>query len=293
MTNHPIVERAVRGLINFRTSLSALGCVFVRRETAGFGLLVVMFMFLLVLEPLPVHAAATLIQQNNNGCLCSSNPAVVTVTLGSVASGDVIVVGLEFPSLYSSLISLTDTLHSSFTQAVTAPSLGHTAAIYTATLSSGGADTVTATFTNTISPPNYYDVFVYEVAGVTTTGAATGTGTGTSTSVSTSSVSFQAGAFLFGMIYDAEGTPATAGPGFTLSTENLGVGVSNGQFSDPVSSPTTFPATLSSSTNWIEAGIALNPAPPIPEYPLGLPILAIFMIFGYAVIRRKNITKQK
>jgi hypothetical protein len=34
-------------------------------------------------------------------------------------------------------------------------------------------------------------------------------------------------------------------------------------------------------------------ATPIPEYPLGLPILAIFMIIGYGVIRRKTITKQK
>jgi hypothetical protein len=30
-----------------------------------------------------------------------------------------------------------------------------------------------------------------------------------------------------------------------------------------------------------------TPAPPIPEYPIGLPILAIFMILGYAVIKRK------
>jgi hypothetical protein len=31
-----------------------------------------------------------------------------------------------------------------------------------------------------------------------------------------------------------------------------------------------------------------SPAPPIPEYPIGLPILAIFMIIGYGVIRRKT-----
>lgn len=31
----------------------------------------------------------------------------------------------------------------------------------------------------------------------------------------------------------------------------------------------------------------------VPEYPLGLPILAIFLIFAYGLIRRKTITKQK
>ena len=33
-------------------------------------------------------------------------------------------------------------------------------------------------------------------------------------------------------------------------------------------------------------------ATPIPEYPVGLAVLAIFMIIGYAVIRRRTITKQ-
>jgi hypothetical protein len=30
----------------------------------------------------------------------------------------------------------------------------------------------------------------------------------------------------------------------------------------------------------------------IPEYPLGLPILAIFMVIGYGLIRRRTSTKQ-
>jgi hypothetical protein len=30
-----------------------------------------------------------------------------------------------------------------------------------------------------------------------------------------------------------------------------------------------------------------NPAPPIPEYPLGLPLLAVFMIFAYGLIKRR------
>jgi hypothetical protein len=31
-----------------------------------------------------------------------------------------------------------------------------------------------------------------------------------------------------------------------------------------------------------------TPVPPIPEYPLGLPILAILMIIGYGLVRRRT-----
>jgi len=34
-------------------------------------------------------------------------------------------------------------------------------------------------------------------------------------------------------------------------------------------------------------------APPVPEYPFGLAILAAFMVIAYGVIRRKTVTKQK
>jgi hypothetical protein len=31
----------------------------------------------------------------------------------------------------------------------------------------------------------------------------------------------------------------------------------------------------------------------IPEYPFGLAVLAIFMVLGYGVIKRRTLTKQK
>jgi hypothetical protein len=34
-------------------------------------------------------------------------------------------------------------------------------------------------------------------------------------------------------------------------------------------------------------------APPIPEYPVGLAILAVFMVIGYGLIRRKTTTQQR
>lgn len=39
--------------------------------------------------------------------------------------------------------------------------------------------------------------------------------------------------------------------------------------------------------------VDVDPTGAIPEYPIGLPILAIFMILAYALIRRKTITKQE
>jgi hypothetical protein len=268
-----------------------------------------MFMFLLVLEPLPVHAASTLIQQNTNGGGYGTNPVVVAVTFSSnVAMGDVIVVGLAFERFGAVIPPLTDSLGSTFTQAVMATVVppGHVAAIYTATLLSSGPDTVTVTFSNSHgSPPEIlsttYQVYIYEVAGVTTTGAHTATGSGqTGGSFSTSStVSFPVGAFLLGVIYYSTPEPSgttTAGAGFTLSPVTCPAGgcQTAAEYSDPVSSPTNFPASSTQNTQWAEAGIALDPtpAPPIPEYPLGLPLLAIFMVVTYGLIRRRTSTKK-
>ena len=47
------------------------------------------------------------------------------------------------------------------------------------------------------------------------------------------------------------------------------------------------------SATILSASLTVLPATVIPEYPLGLSILAILMIIGYTVIRRKTITKQK
>ena len=38
---------------------------------------------------------------------------------------------------------------------------------------------------------------------------------------------------------------------------------------------------------------SIEPIAPIPEYPLGLPILAILILIGYGVIRRKTVAKQR
>src|SRR5208337_4124966 len=89
-----------------------------KRETAWVGLLVVLFMFLFVLEPLPVHAASTVVQQSSGECIsCLTLP----VSFGAnVAGGNVVVVGVvTYDALATPTVtSVSDSLSPSFTQAI-------------------------------------------------------------------------------------------------------------------------------------------------------------------------------
>lgn len=207
----------------------------------------------------PVHAVSILVQQNNRGCLgCSSTLSVSFAN--NVASGDVIVVGVVVGGASFALSSLSDSLGSSFMQAITstntAPPIVY---IYYATLATGGADVVTATFAAAAPEQSIY---IYEVSAVTTTRLATATGSGTGTTISTSSlVSFQSGAFLLGIVGTNSFTgTATAGANFTLSQDNSGTGGAYAQYSTTdMASSTSFQATINPAVSWVEAGIALAP----------------------------------
>jgi len=215
---------------------------------------------LLVFALLPVHAVSVLVQQNNVECLNCSSTLSVSFT-SNVAGGDVIVVGVVVADASFALSSLADSLHSSFTQAVASVNAPPpTVYIYYATLSSSGADVVTATFSGAAPVQS---VYIYEVSGVNTVGLVTATSSGVGTFISTSvPVSFQIGAFLLGIMgTNSFGGTATAGPGFTLSTNNSGTGVTYAQYSiSGASSPTTFQATTNSAVSWAEDAIALMPS---------------------------------
>jgi len=230
------------------------------RKRVPFMLFVVSAMLLLVVALLPVHAASALVQQNNVGCFSCSSTLSVSFT-SNVASGDVIVVGVVIAGASFTLSSLTDSLGSSFTQAVTSTNAPPpTVYIFYATFSSSGAEIVTATF-SAAAPAQ--SVYIYEISGVKTTGVATATGSGQGTSISTSSpVTFQTGAFLLGIIAtNSFGGTATAGTGFTLSADNSGRAVTHAQYSiSGIASPTNFPATTNSAVSWTEDGIALMPS---------------------------------
>jgi len=97
---------------------------------------------------------------------------------------------------------------------------------------------------------------------VKTAGLATASGYGTGTLISTSSsISFQAGAFLLGVIgMNSFQENATAGTGFAVSIDNSGIGVAYAQYSiSGVPSTTSFQATTKSAVSWAEVAIALMP----------------------------------
>ena len=257
-------------------------------------------------------SSATLVQQNNQGVSFHASSFTGTLAFSSsVTSGDVVALGLEFDST-TSILSVTDSLGSSYTQAVTVgPSSisGLFAAIYYATLGSSGVDSVMVQVSTSNCPGgpstchDFFDVYIYEVSGVTTSGATTGSGSGTGNSVSTTPTSFATGAFLLGMTsFACSGGPGgicstSAGSGFTLSPDHSGVDATLAEYSlSSVSSPTTFPATLGGIVvDWVEAGLVVNPknSPPIPEYPLGLPLLAIFLIITYGLMRRRAVAQRR
>lgn len=93
----------------------------------------------------------------------------------------------------------------------------------------------------------------------------------------------------------AAGVPATwtSGGGFALIDSP---GHKSGAAEFEVVSSTQSSLNLAINPNarvtWVMVGDAVQaattPPPPIPEYPLGLLVLAVFMVFSYTLIRRKN-----
>jgi len=249
----------------------------IKKLTAAF--LLVMFAAVLVVEPLPVHAASSLVQQNSTLCIAVGGNPFPGLTISASfssngVSGNVIVVAVASADASwnppATVASVGDSRGSSFTQAVYASHGDKYAYIYYAMLSSSGPDTVTVTFSSDLSDENGYAyLFIYEVSGVTT-GGSTATGSGiisSSGSVATSSTNFESGAFLVAiMASNILSSDWVAGSSFQFSPTPNGdqfIRLSRGMYSTSgVSSPTNFPATLSKqgdTLDWVEVGIALNP----------------------------------
>jgi hypothetical protein len=234
-------------------------------------------------------SSSPLVQQASGGCtFCESHTSTASFSQ-EVTAGDLIVVGASTsfePIDPVPLFTVNDTLGSTYTQAVAycyEVAQDSCAAIYYATApSSGGEVTVTVTL-NAPADPQSLDIFIYELTGVTTAGAATATGQGESyiplspvmmapvmadglpnTAVSTSPASFTNQAFLLGVVnavqFEDPPISLTPGAGFTASVPSSGSGRGFAQYSvSGVTSPTTFPGTLDSiGLYWVEVGLALN-----------------------------------
>jgi hypothetical protein len=191
---------------------------------------------------------------------CSSGSACSdSVTFSSVTQGDV----LSWPAgTIISLYPASRTLHSPYSTLVSSTYTGDGIAVYATTLGTSGSDTIT--LADKSGESVYLDLTVFELSGVTTSGATSASGTGTCSgcAISTSSsLSFQPGAFLLALMSDGS-VAFTGGNGFSFSRPNVAYAYEYA--ASGISSPTNFPASFTSgfSEAWEELGVQI-PALPV------------------------------
>lgn len=238
----------------------------------------------------PAFASGGTLVQGPTGAVIASGGSLAFGL--AVRSGDVIVVAIVTSG--GSVTSVTDTLGSTFTEEVgihpATNNLGYSPYIYCATLSSGGADSVSVV----VSGGNLL-LNIYEVSGVTTAGLNTGSASGSGTSVAASTASFtQPYGFLVSMgSTGSQAEAVTPGSGFTLAPA---VGGNTEIFSEYSTSgvsgsSTTFPLTLGTSASWDQVGVALGAPVSVPEFPfpLAAPMLFAASVVLYFALRRSNL----
>jgi hypothetical protein len=224
-------------------------------------------------------ADSSLVQQNSNSNTCQPTDLTcsVSVTLpGNVKTGDVLVTALtDLGGCYVCANTVTDTLGTSFTLAdfAVCSSCGYPIFIYVGTVLGPGGASDTVTFTDVSGASSAASATVLDVSGVTTVLKQTATGTGSCSinpcDMETSSSAFVPGAFLVAIAATDSGSGTySTGSGFTQAGSTLtldsGVVLSAVQYAQSSSSgppsPTNFPISISSSSgDWDEAGIALQP----------------------------------
>ena len=166
--------------------------------------------------------------------------------------------------------SVSDTLGDSFTQAVaqsaTVGSTVYESGIWYATASSSGADTITATFTASISG----SISIYEISGYSASGvmSSTGSSTGGSTAASVGSFTPSSNSFVVGNVETgSSSTKYTVGAGYTTVASGAGgcdaTHAAQGcdEYETGLGSATTTPFTLSGSTPWVDVAASFAPLP--------------------------------
>jgi hypothetical protein len=263
-----------------------------------------MFMFLFVLEPLPVHGSSTIVfdfSPATTKCVSLCSSLTWSHTVGS-GSNRILIVGLSSsvsaspPSVTFGAASLT--LLGNHADAFTNVQVE----LWSLLNPPIGTATIRVTFSSPIEIVVGDSVSYFNVAGTGTVASADDGGP-VSSSASVAVSGSSSGDLvvdtlaLFSTSGSTTGSPGSgqtsrwnSGPIFLTGTDYFA-----GAGSDkPDSPPVTMSWSFSNPSLWSLIAVPLTPAgPPIPEYPLGLPILSIFMIVGYGLIRRKTITKQK
>ncbi len=290
---------------------SDVGSVFLKRRVAGFGLLVVMVMFLLALQPLPVHSSPSLSLDGSGSNFCGAASCSVTPFSTSNPNDVIIVVANTITGPSVTFNTPTDSQgHLSFTLRRSTPlpisgTMSEWWAVASPTIS---ADTIQVTTSSSafiglvvwgISGANIASPFDPSV-GVPATNSGVATPCMVATCTTTASVTIpstsNANDMILGMIGYSSGTLA-AGSGFTLIANPSTAGAEYKIVSSTQSGlvvPLTITYSEDETTLWSMIGDAVQTAstpPPIPEYPLGLPFLVILMIVGYGIVKRRSLNR--
>ena len=275
--------------------------MFVQRRAAGLGLLVVSFMVLFVLEPFPVHAGTPIVFDSsvtNNCAGCTTLSWSHTVGTGS---DGILIVGLSgFKNNLATSVTFgaksLSRLGNRFGYSNVNVELW--ALLNPSSACAPSPPPCTATVTVTTTADNILaggSVSYFNVGGTGTVASADDGGTpGTIGSVMVSSSnSGDVVVDVFGAYNNVASPTASPGSGQTQRWNTglvhpVAIAFFVGGGSDkPDSPPVTMTWSFATSTYWSLIAVPLIPATIIPEYPFGLPILAIFMLIGYGVVRRR------
>jgi len=257
-------------------------------------------MFLFVLEPLPVHASTPIVFDSyatNNCAGCTT--LFWSHTVGSGSNG-ILIVGLSGfkndPATSvtfgpKSLSRVGNHLGSANVNVELWSLLNPTSACAPSPPPCTATVTVTTTGDNILAGGS---VSYFNVGGTGTVASADDGGTpGTTGSVTVSSSN--SGDLVVDTLgaYNNVANPAPVSGQSQRWNSILDIPIVSAFFggggSDkPDSPPVTMTWSFSTSTFWSLIAVPLIPVAPIPEYPLGLPILAVFMIIGYGLVRRRT-----
>ncbi len=278
-------------------------------------------MFLLLLEPLPVHASTSIVfdsfaSNNCNGLLPAQCGSLSwSHTVGSGGNG-ILIVGVSYvPSLGSTSDSVkfgTTSLsllgsHPDCEQV----GFGGGAVVQLWSLLNPPTGTATVTITFNAGP----DLLVggsVSYFNVASTGTVASNDEGcTRSSPGSVSVASSSGDLVVDILcmvsyvgYNTANAEQTQRYSSTYTSGGFGiniVGAESDQPDPPVTMTWDFPTPNPPFTDpyWSLIGVPLTPAattttttaPPIPEYPLGLPILAILIVLAYGLIRRRTLSR--
>lgn len=209
-----------------------------------------------------VAAATNWNHRQGAGSCTSSGTSLARAFPTSVVAGNLLVVGLHVVNSGVS-VSIADTQGNTYTQAVTTTASGHTVQVWTAPVTTGGANTVTVTLGSSTFAECSIDEYSY-TGGATFSLDNTNASSGTSTTASPGSVTVSG----TDLIYSVAGRLDTTGIGYTASSgyslrwnQFLSSGIAYGFVAQDCLGATTNQTpsfSLTASATWVAAAISVK-----------------------------------